>query len=115
RRANAIAARLDQAGIQPGDFVGVCLERSPDLIAALIAILKNGAAYVPFEAAYPESRLRYLFQDSRVRVLVTTASLAKVAPPDAELVLVEDVPSEGKPAAARGMAGPESPAYLIYT
>jgi amino acid adenylation domain-containing protein len=84
--ANQIAQQLRASGVQTGDFVGVCLDRSPNLIAALIGILKVGAAFVPFEASYPKSRLEYLFTDSAVRVLVTDAKNAQIAPTGTKII-----------------------------
>ncbi|WP_394840160.1 amino acid adenylation domain-containing protein [Pendulispora rubella] len=60
--ANALAARLQQEGLKRGETVGVCIDRSPELIVALVAILKCGAAYLPFDPSWPDERVRGLFQ-----------------------------------------------------
>jgi D-alanine--poly(phosphoribitol) ligase subunit 1 len=71
RMANVQAARLREQGVVPGEAVAVCMERSPELIAALIAVLKCGAAYLPVGADWPSERHRDLFDQSGVRVLLT--------------------------------------------
>jgi surfactin family lipopeptide synthetase C len=70
-RSVRLAARLARDGVGPGDRVGLCLERSPGLIVAILAILRAGAAYVPMSPEHPASRLRYLIEDSEVGAMVT--------------------------------------------
>jgi amino acid adenylation domain-containing protein len=113
-RAEQIAAHLQSSGVRPGDFVGVCLDRSPDLIAALIGILKAGAAFVPLEASYPKARLEYLFADSAVRVLVTDSKNAQIAPVGTKAILLDGqlAASEKRVASERA---PERVAYMMYT
>ena len=64
--ANQMAHSLIENGVQPGDIVGVCLERSFEMIAGLIAVMKIGAAYLPLDTEYPRERLRYMIDHSRV-------------------------------------------------
>jgi amino acid adenylation domain-containing protein len=71
RAANIQAARLLALGVAPGDAVGVCAERSPELIAALIAVLKCGAAYLPVSDSWPDDRTRGIFGSAGVRVVLT--------------------------------------------
>ena len=71
RRANALAARLRESGVSLGDAVGVCVARSPELIVTLVAVLKCGAAYVPFDAGWPTGRLRGIVRDAGCDVVVT--------------------------------------------
>lgn len=71
-RANRLARHLRARGVKPGDRVGLLVERSPELVASLLAIWKAGAAYVPLDPAYPAERLRYILQDSGAAALVTT-------------------------------------------
>ncbi len=68
--ANALASRLRHAGVRPGSVVGVGSDRSPELIAALTAVLKCGAAYLPFDQLWPDEHLRELFGQSDCEVLV---------------------------------------------
>ena len=74
-RANQLAGCLRRLGLVPDDLVGLCVERSPDLVVALLAILKAGAAYVPLDPNYPSDRIGYMLDDSRSRLLVTQTNL----------------------------------------
>ena len=75
-RASALAGELAALGVGRDRRVGVCLERSTDLVVALLAVLEAGGAYVPFDPAYPVERLAYMLADSGIRVLVTSPELA---------------------------------------
>ncbi|MET8025399.1 amino acid adenylation domain-containing protein [Streptomyces avermitilis] len=111
RRADAIGHALRSRGIGPGDRVGVCLRRGAELVAALLGVLKSGAAYVPLDPSYPEDRLRYLAQDAGLSLVLAHehhpafAGCPHLVPPPA----AEDVPAVCKDAA------PGDPAYVIYT
>ncbi|MHB8519305.1 MAG: non-ribosomal peptide synthetase [Limisphaerales bacterium] len=70
-RANRLAHGLRRRGVGPDRLVGLCLERSVELIVALLGVLKAGGAYVPLEPSYPRERLRFLLEDTRVSVLLT--------------------------------------------
>ncbi len=74
--ANRLARRLVEAGVRPGALVGISLNRSIEMVIALVGILKTGAAYVPLDPTYPEHRLDFLTEDSQVNVVVTTPELA---------------------------------------
>ena len=78
--ADMVAHRLRENGVGPGARVGVCVRRSPGLVAALIGILKAGAAFVPFDANHPKARLEYLFSDSSVSALVVDEAGDAIAP-----------------------------------
>lgn len=69
--ANSLSGRLRRSGVGPGDTVGVCIGRSPELVIALLAITKCGAAYLPFDAAWPEELLASIFNDAHCRVLIS--------------------------------------------
>lgn len=118
KRANQIAHYLQGEGIKPGDFVGICLDRSPDLIAALLAILKTGAAFVPFDAKYPRSRLEYMFRDSDVRLLLTDSRHAHIGPAAMKTILldlaVENIEAQSA-ANLTDLADGDSVAYVMYT
>lgn len=75
-RANRIAHALLAKGVKAGDFVGLCLERSNELIAALLGILKSGAAYVPLDPHFPAERLGFILQDSEATIVVSSSQLA---------------------------------------
>lgn len=70
RRANALAHRLRGIGIGQDALVGICMERSIEMVVALYGVLKAGGAYVPLDPDYPKDRLAYMIEDSRVRLVV---------------------------------------------
>ncbi|MET0397578.1 MAG: AMP-binding protein, partial [Longimicrobiaceae bacterium] len=70
-RANRLARRLRRLGVGPETRVGVCVERSPEMVAALLAVLKAGGACLPLDPAYPAGRLAGVLEDSGAAVLVT--------------------------------------------
>ena len=74
-RANSIANTLMHANAGPGDRIGIYLERSTDMLAGALAILKTGAAYVPLDPAFPADRLAYMLEDSGAKLLLTESSL----------------------------------------
>ncbi len=75
-RANRWARVLRKHGVRRGDYVALCLPRSPEMIVATLAILKCAAAYVPVDADYPAERINYILADSGVKVLISDASLS---------------------------------------
>jgi len=97
RRANRLARRLQDRGVAPGSLVAICLERSPELAVALMAVLKAGGAYLPIDPASPTARLAFLLEDAGRPVLVTRRSLEERLPAGAGPRLLVD-----EPAAASG-------------
>ncbi|EDX71108.1 amino acid adenylation domain protein [Coleofasciculus chthonoplastes PCC 7420] len=79
-RANQLAHYLQTLGVKPEDLVGICVERSLDLIVGLLAILKSGGAYVPFDPTDPAERIAYMLEDAQVGMLLTQDSLVKELP-----------------------------------
>jgi surfactin family lipopeptide synthetase A len=75
QRANQLAHHLLAIGIQPEQLVGICVERSLDMLVGLLGILKAGAAYVPIDPSYPRDRIEYMLSDSQAQILVTQNSL----------------------------------------
>ena len=113
-RMASIATALHAAGVKPGDPVGLCTDRSADMVAAMLAILWCGAAFVPFDPGYPAERLEYMLEDSDVRVLITQRHLSAALPKHAAHTLfVEDLHDAGSPQPPLG--GPDAPAYIMYT
>ena len=118
-RANRLAHYLRDLGVGPEVTVGVCLERSLELVVALLAILKAGGAYVPLDPGYPADRLAYMIGDARVAALVTTrALLGRVGAPQVAAVLLDEqrdvlerCSAQPLPSAVR----PENLAYVLYT
>ncbi|HYR10531.1 MAG TPA: condensation domain-containing protein, partial [Longimicrobium sp.] len=119
-RANRLAHHLRRLHVGPDARVGICLERGPEMIAALLAILKAGGACVPLDPAYPADRLRYMLEDSAPMALVTQSSLAGTFAGLDVPVVELDAPApawaqgpETNPACA-GLT-PGHLAYVIYT
>src|SRR5690242_11199371 len=71
-RANQLARHLRRSGVNPGVLVGICIHRRPELIIAILAVLKSGGAYVPLDPSYPKDRLAAMMQDIDLAVLLTT-------------------------------------------
>ncbi|HEY3570033.1 MAG TPA: amino acid adenylation domain-containing protein [Thermoanaerobaculia bacterium] len=112
RRANRLARRLRRLGVGPEARVGVLLERSLELVVALLGILKAGGAYVPLDPAAPEERLAFLCADAGLQALVTDGREA--LPPAAAVVrLGEEAGEDGVP--LEPLAGPDHLCYVIYT
>ncbi len=116
-RANRLAHHLRVLGVGPEVRVGVMLERSPDLVVALLGVLKAGGGYVPLDPAYPWERLAFMLEDSRAEVVLTRESLAgRVAESGARVVDVADPGiEEGSAADPRRWSEPGHVAYVIYT
>ncbi len=116
-RANQLAHYLRERGVGPDARVGICVERSLEMMVALLGVLKAGGGYVPLDAAYPEDRLRHMLTDSAPVVLLTHGSLAGLFAwsdvPRVDLFAFDgsDRPAENPEGAAR----PDQLAYVIYT
>ncbi|HVH11857.1 MAG TPA: amino acid adenylation domain-containing protein, partial [Longimicrobium sp.] len=89
--ANRLAHHLRALGVGPERCVGVCLERTPRLMVALLAVLKAGGAYVPLDPAYPRERLRWMVEDARLRVVLTSSALADRLPEGVEPVRLDAI------------------------
>jgi amino acid adenylation domain-containing protein len=115
--ANRLAAWLRAQGVGPDVVVGVCLERSPELVIALLAVLKAGGAYLPLDPGYPPQRLRFMLDDAGAAVVLTQSALAasldgaRLLCLDTERAAYADHGAERAP----GAVAPEHLAYLIYT
>ncbi len=118
-RANRLARCLRRRGVGPEVLVGLCMDRSLDMLVAILAILKAGGAYVPLDPAYPRERQGFILDDARAGLLVTQRSLVEGLPgPGARAILIEE--AERASAAESGEdldAGPPTgaAAYVIYT
>jgi aspartate racemase len=76
-RANQLTHHLQKLGVKPEVTVGICLERSLEMLVALLAILKAGGAYIPLDSTYPTERLAFMLQNSQVSLLLTTSKIAQ--------------------------------------
>jgi amino acid adenylation domain-containing protein len=122
KRANQLAHRLRELGVQRDTLVGLCLERSIEMFIGLIAIHKAGGAYVPLDPGYPRDRLSYMVEDSGMRVLITDETLHKelALPIDRVVCIQEEATSleayaDGRLAPDTSSASNDSLAYVIYT
>ncbi|HEX3556709.1 MAG TPA: amino acid adenylation domain-containing protein [Thermoanaerobaculia bacterium] len=121
QRANRLARHLIRLGVPPGGCVGLCLERSLDLVVAILGTLKAGASYVPLDPAAPRERLAFLLADSHPPVLLTQEPLAGSLPPpgpEMRVVLLDRDREEIAREAASDPCVPVTaghPAYVIYT
>ncbi|MGH2507141.1 MAG: non-ribosomal peptide synthetase, partial [Ktedonobacteraceae bacterium] len=119
REANQLAHLLQAQGVGPETLVGVSMERSLELVVALLAILKAGGAYVPIDPSYPTERVHYLLEDAGVSVVLTQNRFqARLAHEGIILLCVDPnwnadvVGNEHNPLST---VGPEHIAYMIYT
>jgi amino acid adenylation domain-containing protein len=115
RRANRLARRLRRLGVGPEVPVGVCAERSPEMVIGLIAVLKAGGAYVPLDPAYPKERLAWLLADCGTPVLLTQARLLAELPAHGAATVLLDKDVEEMAAGLDSGTGPDNLAYVIYT
>ena len=118
-RANQLAHHLRGFGVGPEVVVGLCLERSLDMIVGLIGILKAGGAYLPLDPDYPQERLAFMLKDAGAELLVTQQTLRDRLPAhagttvrlDADRHIIERNPTT----APQTSLLPDNPAYVIYT
>lgn len=119
QRANRLAHYLQSRGVRPNVLVGLCVERSVDMVVGLLGILKAGGAYVPMDPAYPSDRLVYMLEDSQAAVLLTHHYLADRLPIEQSQVFCLD--TDAAELARYDSSNPRSeitaddPIYVIYT
>ena len=118
-RANQLAHCLKKLGVDPEVPVALYLERSVDMVVAILAVLKAGGCYVPADLAYPKERLAFMMEDAAAPVLLTQQSLVAQLPPHKAKVICLD--SDAAKIAAEPVSAPvcgatrENAAYMIYT
>jgi amino acid adenylation domain-containing protein len=118
RRANQVAHHLRALGVRPETRVGICMERSPAMVTAMLAVLKAGGAYLPLDPAYPRERLELMLEDSGALLVLTEERLADRLGARTPIVCVDrdaatlDRQPDHRPAPA---AVPGNLAYVIYT
>ncbi|MFG2298919.1 amino acid adenylation domain-containing protein [Streptomyces sp. NPDC048603] len=118
--AGRLAARLRELGVGPEVIVGICADRGPDMIRAIVAVLKAGGAFLPLDPQHPAERLAFVSGDSGMRVLITQSALAGTVPFDGPTVVIDAPPalpgtSEGIAAEPVPGTGPDNTAYVLYT
>jgi amino acid adenylation domain-containing protein len=120
-RANQLAHYLRGFGVQSGDFVGICMERSAEAVVAFLAIMKAGATYVPIDPAYPQDRRDFMMEDTQIKVLLTQERLAEnleVSGRDTKIILVDSdwgIIAENRGDNLNLPVHPEDIVYVIYT
>jgi amino acid adenylation domain-containing protein len=119
-RANHLAHRLRHMGVREEVMVGCCIDRSLELIVALVAILKAGGAYVPLDPSYPKERFDLMLEDTNPKVILTQKPLTSTVfrRTGASLLCVDDLDdasSSGDDSNPVSLGGPESLAYVMYT
>ncbi|WFS69318.1 amino acid adenylation domain-containing protein [Agrobacterium leguminum] len=118
RRANQVAHHLQSLGAKPESIVGLCVDRSDELIVSVLGILKAGAAYLPLDPSYPHSRLSYMLENSGASILLTQSHIdfAPTQPMpvlrlDSDRTALDQQPDTAPETGVR----PENLAYVIYT
>lgn len=116
QRANTLANRLRSLGAGPGSLVAVCMERSAEMIAALLAVLKSGAAYVPLDPEYPKMRIAFMLADTEACVLMTERQFVGRLPEHNAVILL-DAEDESSDEECASPAAPTASdlAYVMYT
>ncbi|MFF6986967.1 non-ribosomal peptide synthase/polyketide synthase [Streptomyces sp. NPDC010273] len=114
-RTDRLARVLAGHGAGPERIVALALPRTADHIAAIIAVMKAGAAYLPLDPDLPESRLTGMLDDARPVLILATDETAATLPSTSVPVLRLDAPADGLPEAEPVSPGPDHPAYVIYT
>ncbi|MFE2445329.1 amino acid adenylation domain-containing protein [Streptomyces sp. NPDC059426] len=127
RRANRLARELIERGVGPEKVVALALDRSPELVIAMMAVLKAGAAYLPVDTSYPAERIAYLLTDAAPALVLTTTGAAELIPractapllplddPDTVRRIADRPDSAPGPRELLGTVTPAGAAYVIYT
>ncbi|ELP56284.1 tubC protein [Microcystis aeruginosa TAIHU98] len=117
--ANQLAHYLQKLGVKPDELVGICLERSLDMIVGLLAILKVGGAYVPIDPDYPQERISFMLQDTQVKVILTCESLQTSLPNHQSIVVCLDKDwqqiNQASQENLNSTVSADNLAYIIYT
>ncbi|HEX8090517.1 MAG TPA: amino acid adenylation domain-containing protein, partial [Blastocatellia bacterium] len=124
-RADKLARYLARSGVGPDSLVGICMERSVEMVIAILGVLKAGGAYVPLDPTYPKDRLAFMAEDAGLRVLLTQSHLSLQLPDlelmtlcldtEMEAVAAGDDGSLAQGERAQREVSPQDLAYVIYT
>ncbi len=118
-RSNQLAARLRKLGVGPEVAVALYLDRSLEMVVAILGVIKAGGCYVPIDLAYPTDRVNFMLEDAAAKIVVTQAKLAQSLPGGAAHILCVDSEwesiAEETPSSGKSGAGRDSAAYIIYT
>jgi amino acid adenylation domain-containing protein len=116
--ANRVAHRLQREGLKAGDLVGLCVERSVEMLGALLGVLKAGGAYVPLDPRHPKERLEMVLDDAGAPLLVVGGSFASAQPAfrtTAKIVTLDTKIAEESDSSPQVPTAADSLAYVIYT
>ncbi len=118
-RANQLARFLKRFGVGPDSLVGLCVDRSPEMVVGMLGILKAGASYLPMDPSYPSERLSFMLKDANVFVLLTQAHLLDSLPqhngPRLSLDSDWDIIAKERTENCTSRVTPSNRAYVIYT
>ncbi|MBD2741476.1 non-ribosomal peptide synthetase [Coleofasciculus sp. FACHB-1120] len=114
-RANQIAHHLQKLGVQPEVVVGICVERSLEIVIGLLGILKAGGAYLPLDPAMPTERLSLMLQDAQVPVLLTQKQFLEIPQHSAKVVCLDTELETIEVESQNSIQNPSNLAYVIYT
>ncbi|BDU27221.1 polyketide synthase [Flavobacterium sp. GSB-24] len=118
KTVNQIAHYFAAQGLSSGQIVAVSMDRSPNLIASLLAILQCGAAYLPLDPKFPAERLEFMLEDSKASFLLTTKALSGSLPNSSKNIVIEDVLASLEQFAVEPLSisvDPKAVAYMMYT
>lgn len=114
QRVHALSSALINLGVKPGEPVGLCMDRSFDMVVAMLATLRAGGCFVPFDPAYPADRLAFMFSDTAVKVMLTQRHLAYALPKHSARNIFLDEVKAGDDSTVPKVS-PDAPAYVMYT
>lgn len=118
QRSNQLARTLQQLGVEPEGLVGICADRSIEMVVGLLAILKAGGAYVPLDPKYPSDRLAFMLEDSQATVLLTQTHLVQSLPDQQVQIVCLDDANQIAHQSSDNLTNPVKShhlAYVIYT
>ncbi|WP_052672410.1 non-ribosomal peptide synthetase [Aliterella atlantica] len=116
KRSNQLARYLQTLGVAPETLVGICIERSIEMIVGILGIFKAGGAYVPLDPDYPSNRLQFILADTQIAIVVTQDSLAKLF--SVKTICLDtdwDAIAKYSPETANSTVTADNLAYVIYT
>ncbi|NEQ77288.1 MAG: amino acid adenylation domain-containing protein [Okeania sp. SIO2C9] len=118
-RANQLARYLQKLGVKPESLVGICVERSLEMMVGLLGIMKAGGAYVPLDPVYPQERVHYILSNSQAKFLITSSQLLSSLPNSETQVICldteRDVISLESPENPESKVKPDNLSYVIFT
>jgi len=115
KKSNQLAKTIREKGIVPDDIVGIMLYRSLEMIISIFAVIKAGGAYMPIDPDYPEDRIKYMMEDSKSKLLLTTEEISKKAEGVNYIDVKDSKIYEGKDAKIEKKHNSRNLAYVIYT